>query len=84
MHADDNRAPGCAAVITALRQRENMREYCQKMLQLLYCCSAPLAVLLFFPYVLEGYPALGNITVAIFSPPDNAGLLLFPRVHQLL
>lgn len=38
----------------------------------------------FFPSILEGCPALVNVTVAIFSPPDDDCLLLFPRVHQLL
>lgn len=37
-----------------------------------------------FPSILEGCPALVNVTLAIFSPPNDDCVLLFPRVHQLL
>lgn len=54
----------------------------QKVLHFFYCCSFPLTVLLFFPSVLEGYPALDNTIVDIFSPHYNVGRLLFSRVHH--
>lgn len=86
----------CCHSTLALRHTENMGDCCHccshflpivpTVALLLQQASwqLPLGCILLFPSILEGCPALVNVTLAIFSPPDDDCVLLFPRVHQLL